>query len=610
MQWIYPVLRLLLITLLGFALAIPPRYLNDGLLPEALRVPASPPETPQAGSPEAHLPAREDICLRALDRRIPVIMYHDVVRKRGPRSVWFDITVRELEEQFRFFREQGAEPISLEQLYRHLTRGDSVPEKAIVLTFDDNYQGFYDHAYPLLKKYSYPAAVFVHTNYVGDKASDHPKMDWATIKALDAEGLVTFGSHTLSHPDDIRKLPPEQQVEELARSKQVLEKQLGHEVPFFAYPNGHNDAITQQIARDVGYRMAFTIANGQAEESPNIFAVNRYIHTRYRKAWQDRERAVQGAPATVFEADVLETPVRLEVREYAGVRLGLVRGGKLSTRRVATRQSVGLFVKEAGGVAGINGTFFADARLRGTSNVLIGPSQTQPDGEFIPETDAYRASLLVNRPLVILGPGRVAIVPFQPGYMNTPDMIRAFMPDFTDLFLAGAWIVHNGVARSREEIQTYAARDFNDPRRRAFLGVSMDGEFVLGATLEVVTTTRMAEAAAEAGVREAVLLDSGFSTSLVYADKVIVTGHTAPHIPSRPVPHALIVFGELDPVADPELQAFLDRAGSALIPVSATDADRPRRRRRRRRVSAGAHSTSSVTLSTGRRTDSASAPPP
>ncbi|MCS6775244.1 MAG: polysaccharide deacetylase family protein, partial [Chloroherpetonaceae bacterium] len=482
-------------------------------------------------------------------------------------------------------REQGAEPISLEQLYRHLTRGDSVPERAIVLTFDDNYQGFYDHAYPLLKKYNYPAAVFVHTNYVGDRASDHPKMDWKTIKALDAEGLVTFGSHTLSHPDDIRMLPPERQVEELARSKQILEEQLGHEVPFFAYPNGHNDAITQQIARDVGYKMAFTIANGQAEESPNILAINRYIHTRYRKAWQDRERAVQGAPAAVFEANIVQTPVRLEVQEYAGVRLGLVRGGRLSTRRVATRQSVGLFVKEAGGVAGINGTFFADARLRGTSNVLIGPSQTQPDGEFIPETDAYRASLLVNRPLVILGPGRVAIVPFQPGYMNAPDMIRAFMPDFTDLFLAGAWIVHNGTARSREEIQTYAARDFNDPRRRAFFGISMDGELVLGATLEVVTTTRMAEAAAEAGVREAVLLDSGFSTSLVYTDKVIVTGHTTPHIPSRPVPHALVVFGEPAPVVDPELQAFLDRASSALIPVSTTEADRPRRRRKRRRTS-------------------------
>ncbi|MDW8209040.1 MAG: hypothetical protein RMJ43_14490, partial [Chloroherpetonaceae bacterium] len=97
-------LRFLLVTLLGFALTIPPRYLNDGLLPESLRVPTTSLETSEPGNTEVYLPAREDICLRALDRRIPVIMYHDVVKKRGPRSVWFDITVRELEEQLRFFR--------------------------------------------------------------------------------------------------------------------------------------------------------------------------------------------------------------------------------------------------------------------------------------------------------------------------------------------------------------------------------------------------------------------------------------------------------------------------------------------------------------------------
>ena len=49
----------------------------------------------------------------------------------------------------KWLADQGAVPISLDQLHRHLTRGEHVPAKAVVLTFDDNYQGFYDYAYPI-----------------------------------------------------------------------------------------------------------------------------------------------------------------------------------------------------------------------------------------------------------------------------------------------------------------------------------------------------------------------------------------------------------------------------------------------------------------------------
>jgi hypothetical protein len=84
---------------------------------------------------------------RGQDARIPVIMYHDIVKKRGlPGGVFFDCTRDEFEAQIAWLEEQGATPISLEQLHRHLTRGEAVPPKAVVLTFDDNYQGFYDIA--------------------------------------------------------------------------------------------------------------------------------------------------------------------------------------------------------------------------------------------------------------------------------------------------------------------------------------------------------------------------------------------------------------------------------------------------------------------------------
>ena len=538
--------------------------------PPAGRVHIPPPEPPAFNGA-----VYEAMSVRSQNARVPVIMYHDIIAERGPGSVWFDCTTEEFTKQMEWLVEQGAQPISLEALHRHLTRGEPVPENAIVLTFDDNYQGFFDNAYPILKQYNFPAAMFVHTNFVGDKQNAHPKMDWDTLRVLDKEGLVTIASHTLSHPEDMSRLPLETQENELRESKALLESELGHPVPYFAYPNGKGDKETFEAARLAGYTMAFTIRNGLAEESPGILAVNRYIHTRLEKAWADRENALRGTPAEVVERTLTPAPVRLEVGEYEGVRLGLVRGGTPSTHRTAGRLSVGQFVQDAGGVAGINGTFFANAALRGTDNTMIGPCLTTSEGLFLPEAAPWRLEKLVNRPLILWGPTRFAIAPFQPGYMNEPAPLLALMPDLTNVFLAGSWIVHNGVPRTEEELRPFSVGDFDQTRRRAFFGITETGEVVLGASLEVVGTERLARAAAAAGLAEAVLLDSGFSTSLVYDDKIIVTGHTARHLPSRPVPHAIVLAGELSPPTDPETKKALDRANSAI------EAAKPARRKRR-----------------------------
>jgi biofilm PGA synthesis lipoprotein PgaB len=533
---------------------------------------APPPQPPPVAvvDPDAFKPDEFALLsVRAQAARVPVIMYHDIIAKRGRKSVWFDCTTAEFTAQMDFLQQEGAHPVTLQELHKHLARGEALPENAIVLTFDDNYQGFYDNAYPLLKARNWPAAMFVHTNYVGNKTSDHPKMTWETLQQLDKEGLVTIASHTMSHPEDMRTLTSDRQEQELVGSKQALEAKLGHTIPYLAYPDGRQDATTRDLARKAGYTMAFTIDNGPVEESPDVLALNRYVHTRLRKAWEACQTAKTIA-AFYEQKFAAESPVRLEVSEYAGIPIGIVRGGIPSSRRASVRESVGNFVQEAGAVAGINGTFFADARLIGTGCTLIGPSQTAQDTELQPETDAYRLTRIGSRPIVIWGPKQIAIFPFQPGSMNAPDVFRAYMPDYTDMFLAGAWIVHNGVARTEEELRPCAAGDFQDTRRRAFFGVTSKGEVVLGATLTVVSTTKMAEAAAAAGVQEAVLLDSGFSTSLVYDRKIIVTGHTDRNLASRPVPHAIVVTGTLEQPGDKPSIAALKEADPAVI-GSSTD---------------------------------------
>ncbi len=83
-------------------------------------------------------PDYTNISMRAQGQRVPVIMYHDVIESRTREAQWFDCTTEEFEAQMQWLIQEGVTPISLDELYKHLTKGDAVPEKSVVLTFDDN----------------------------------------------------------------------------------------------------------------------------------------------------------------------------------------------------------------------------------------------------------------------------------------------------------------------------------------------------------------------------------------------------------------------------------------------------------------------------------------
>jgi len=512
--------------------------------------------------------------MKSQGQRVPVIMYHDIIAKRGKDSVWFDTTEEEFRKEMDQLQEWGAAPISITQLYDHLTKGDPVPDNAIVLTFDDNYQGFYDHALPILRERNYPAAVFVHTGFVGNKTGAHPKMDWTELKELINDPLITIGNHTITHPADLTALSPEQQQHEIADAKAELEKQLGKPCDFFAYPEGSNDAMVQQVARDAGHKMAFTIANSQAEESPNIMAVGRYINTRMKKAWDEREAAVKGGVLGVYRAPFTEHPVKYLEVEGDGVKIGLITGGHPTSLMSETREGVLDFVhRTPGAVAGINGGFFAMAAIASTDNQMVGPCKTSEMAEVIPDQETFRWDKLRNRPLVMWNKTDFAIVPFAPSSMKDPSAFADFMPDMTDCFLAGVWLVHNGLAQEREAMNTFSSKDIQDARKRAFMGIMSDGSFVAGASLESVSSANLAKALATAGVTEAVLLDSGFSTSLVYGESIKAFGHSTATNPSRPVPHAVVILGTLDP----------ETSALGAADAKPKEEETPRRRRRRRR---------------------------
>lgn len=260
-----------------------------------------------------------------------------------------------------------------------------------------------------------------------------------------------------------------------------------------------------------------------------------------------------------------DAPLLVIHGRQCGVPFILVQGGVVGTRRAAARAGVEDMVRAAGAQAGLNGTFFSDARLRGTDSVLIGPAlYGGPHGPEFQASRTVNTLALAGRPLVLLTPTRTRILPYKPLAMNTRPAMDASLPGLTDAFLGGVWLVHNGIAADRAQIDAFHIRDAEDPRRRAFFCLMPDGRPCLGATTYVAPSADLARALQAAGMREAVLLDSGFSTSLVYGRDILVTGHTSPGLPSRPVPHALVLFGT---AAGKKAKTLIARAPLARVPA-------------------------------------------
>jgi peptidoglycan/xylan/chitin deacetylase (PgdA/CDA1 family) len=255
------------------------------------REPAAAPRTVKSSATAVEAPKFTEMA-PGLSSHTIVLTYHDVVLSRDRNSVWFDCTVQELEDQLSWLEGKGARFISIQDLYERLAKGKEMPGGSVLVTFADNYLGFYKHALPILRRKKIPSVMFVHTGFVGS-ARGRPKMSWNQLQELDREGLVVIGSQTVSHPADLAKLPSAALKTEMLESKAALERQLGHVVRYLAYPNGKFDKRAMDAARAAGYEMAFSEEQRPAEESPSILAVNRYVHTKLKAAWKDLRRTLR-----------------------------------------------------------------------------------------------------------------------------------------------------------------------------------------------------------------------------------------------------------------------------------------------------------------------------
>lgn len=200
--------------------------------------------------------------------KVIVLNYHKI----DNMHISLSVKPEDFERQMKYLAEHNFRSITPQELYAALVGGAELPENPVLITFDDGYMDNYTNAYPILKKYGLKATIFVITGFL-DRAQPG-YFTWGQAAEMEASGLINIESHTVTHTS-LTDLTEEQVKMELERSKNDIERRLGKQVDFLAYPTGTYNLHIAALVKEAGYKGAFTVKYGNVDRASNVFAIER-----------------------------------------------------------------------------------------------------------------------------------------------------------------------------------------------------------------------------------------------------------------------------------------------------------------------------------------------
>jgi len=213
---------------------------------------------------------------------VPILMYHSISQEATSAYKPFAVSPGLFIEHIEYLRRHNYTPMTVTQLAQARSQeSGSLPERPIVLTFDDGLADFYHSALPVLKQYDFRATLYVVTAYVNgtsqwlrNKGEEmRPMLSWEQIQEISEQG-IECGGHSHTHRQlDI--LPAASARDEIVRSKEELERHLQRDILTFSYPYGYYTAGIQRMVHDAGYTSACTVQYTASSPHDNPFALTR-----------------------------------------------------------------------------------------------------------------------------------------------------------------------------------------------------------------------------------------------------------------------------------------------------------------------------------------------
>lgn len=200
---------------------------------------------------------------------IPILTYHRI-GSASEGELIPAVSPRAFTRQLELLKQFGANILALDKAARLMCDLDvKIPHRAAVITFDDGCLETYSVCWPLLKRFGYPAAIFITPNDIGKTGF----MTWDQVNEM-ADDNCIIGSHTMNHTylpsADAGQLP-----EEVVESKRVIEEHIKKPVDWLSYPVGGFTAPIQTLVKSAGYHAAFTTNRIISGKSFDPYAIRR-----------------------------------------------------------------------------------------------------------------------------------------------------------------------------------------------------------------------------------------------------------------------------------------------------------------------------------------------
>jgi len=198
---------------------------------------------------------------------VPILLYHHVYGETSESR--YQVSIPDFRAQMAALQDMGYATISMTQFVIALLEGSELPEKPIVITFDDGHQSVYDNALPIMEEFGFTGVFYIVANRI------YGSPDFVTIEQLKemVEAGWEIGSHGYSHAD--LTVDHSLAAKEIGQSKSDLERVLGTKVRTFAYPFGKIDPFVAQKVNDYGYRAGMGLGTRKIHTGNTLFYLDR-----------------------------------------------------------------------------------------------------------------------------------------------------------------------------------------------------------------------------------------------------------------------------------------------------------------------------------------------
>jgi len=227
--------------------------------------------------------------------RLPVIMYHKVLKDKDSLGK-YTISPNELEDDLIYLKEQGYTTVTVEDLIAFVYNDINLPEKPIMLTFDDGYFSYYTYVLPLLEKYESKVVMSIIGEYVdvsSDDPNPNPYLNWTQVSELSKSPYVEIQNHTYAmHRIAERKGCTIVTGESYDEYKKVILNDVGYlqllirgktgcTPRAFTYPFGFICRESKEILKEMGFLASLSsnygvnILTGNEDELYELKRINR-----------------------------------------------------------------------------------------------------------------------------------------------------------------------------------------------------------------------------------------------------------------------------------------------------------------------------------------------